>query len=52
MVAEVEAKKLKGPQKEFENLLNEDFKDRKLKDALIEQRKSGAGYSGSEDYNQ
>ena len=27
-------------------------KDRKLKDALIEQRKSGAGYSGTEDYKQ
>ena len=35
MVAEVEAKKLKGPQKEFENLLNEDFKDRKLKENEI-----------------
>ncbi len=35
MVAEVEAKKLKGSQKEFENLLNEDFKDRKLKENEI-----------------
>ncbi len=35
MVAEVEAKKLKSPQKEFENLLNEDFKDRKLKENEI-----------------
>ena len=35
MVAEVEAKNLKGPHKEFENLLNEDFKDRKLKENEI-----------------
>ena len=35
MVAEVEAKNLKGPRKEFENLLNEDFKDRKLKENEI-----------------
>ena len=27
-------------------------KDRRIKDALFEQRKSGAGYSGSEDYKQ
>ena len=35
MVADVEAKNLKGPHKEFENLLNEDFKDRKLKENEI-----------------
>ena len=27
-------------------------KDKKLRDSLLEQRKSGAGYSGSEDYKQ
>ena len=27
-------------------------KDRKIKDSLLEQRKSGAGYSGTEDYKQ
>tara|TARA_Y100000766_G_C18712598_1_gene509816 strand:- start:62 stop:289 length:228 start_codon:yes stop_codon:yes gene_type:complete len=27
-------------------------KDKKIKDFLLEQRKSGAGYSGTEDYKQ
>jgi len=27
-------------------------KDKKLRDSLLEQRKSGAGYSGTEDYKQ
>ena len=27
-------------------------KDKKVRDSLLEQRKSGAGYSGTEDYKQ